>query len=134
MNRCILDGTFCARYFSLLPSCSVFALLLAIPALSIALSAQAQTPVSTTRPIPASAQTAILQVQQPPLILLNGQPERLSPGARIRDKNNMLVLSGTLVGKNLLVNYVREPLGLIHEVWILTDAEAQQPAPSASKP
>ncbi len=86
------------------------------------------------RPFPAHAERAIMQVVQPPTILLNGQPERLSPGSRIRSANNMLVMSGGLIGQNLLVAFVREPLGLIHEVWILTEAEAQRPAPAASKP
>jgi hypothetical protein len=34
------------------------------------------------------------------------------------------------VGKNLLVNYVREPHGLVHEVWILTEDEARQVLPT----
>jgi hypothetical protein len=81
------------------------------------------------RPIPPQALRGTLVVVQPPDIVLNGQPERLSPGARIRATNNLLVLSGTLVGQALEVRYVREPQGQVHEVWILTEAEAQQPAP-----
>jgi hypothetical protein len=49
--------------------------------------------------------------------------DRLSPGARIRAENNMLVVSGALSGQTLLVAYVREPNGLLHEVWILNAAE-----------
>jgi len=78
------------------------------------------------RPIPAHAQRGALEVTQPPNVLLNGQPDRLSPGARIRSDNNLLTLSSTLVGRTLVVRYVREPHGQIHEVWILTAAEAQQ--------
>jgi hypothetical protein len=59
-------------------------------------------------------------------VLINGQPERLSPGARIKNTNNTLALSGSLVGQRLLVNYLRETHGLVHEVWILNEAEAQQ--------
>ena len=86
----------------------------------------------TIRPFPANAQRAAMQVLQPPAILINGQQERLSPGARIRDANNMLVLSGTITGQNLLVHFVREPLGLVHQVWILNESEAQRPAPNAA--
>ena len=92
-----------------------------------------QSPLLTIRPFPATAQRGAMQVIQPPVILLNGKEEQLSPGSRIRGTNNMLVMSGALVGQNLLVNYVREPQGLIHEVWILNEAEAQLPPPNAPK-
>ncbi len=83
------------------------------------------------RPFPVAAVRATMVVTQPPDIEIDGKPERLSPGARIHGANNMLVLSGTLVGKPYLVNLVREPMGLVHEVWILTEAEARLPRPTA---
>ena len=105
------------------------------------LTAQAQmAQVLTLRPFPANAQRATMQVLQPPVLLLNGQFEQLSPGSRIRGTNNMLVMSGALVGQTLLVNFVREPQGLIHNVWILNEAEAQtqatpsQPVPNTLQP
>jgi hypothetical protein len=64
-----------------------------------------------------------LAVTAPPEITLDGKPDRLSPGARIRDLNNMLVLSGGMVGKTLPVVYKRDSAGLVHEVWQLTDEE-----------
>lgn len=78
------------------------------------------------RQFPAAAKRGTLEVTQPPNILINGQAERLSPGARIKNPNNMIVLSGSLVGQALLVNYLRDPQGQIHEVWLLNPAEAQQ--------
>jgi len=83
------------------------------------------------RLFPANAQRGTFQVVQPPDVLINDQAERLAPGARIRNINNMLVLSATIVGQRLLVNYVREPGGLIRDVWILTEAEANLPPPSS---
>jgi hypothetical protein len=71
-----------------------------------------------------------MQITTPPELLLNGKAERLSPGSRIHSDNNMLVLSGALVGQKLLVNFVREPHGLVHEVWILTEDEARQVLPT----
>ena len=62
-------------------------------------------------------------VTAPPQITMDGKPDRLSPGSRIRDLNNMIALSGGLVGKTLPVVYKRDAAGLVHEVWILTDAE-----------
>ncbi|OGB81934.1 MAG: hypothetical protein A2496_05600 [Burkholderiales bacterium RIFOXYC12_FULL_60_6] len=78
------------------------------------------------RQFPAAAKRGTLQVTQPPNILINGQAERLSPGARIKSTNNLIVLSGSLIGQAVLVNYQRDPQGQIHEVWLLNPAEAQQ--------
>ena len=84
------------------------------------------------RPFPAAAVRASMVVTQPPEILIDGQPARLSPGARIRGANNMLVMSGSIVGKLYLVNLVREHTGLVHDVWILTPAEARLERPAAT--
>ena len=80
---------------------------------------------SFERQFPKAARRATLEVTMPPNVLVNGQAERLSPGARIKGLNNQLVLSGSLVGQRLLVNYLRDPQGFIHEVWLLSEAEAQ---------
>lgn len=96
---------------------------LAMGLASLHTTAQAQQ--TTIRPFPAKSQLGTMVITQPPDLLLDGKSERLSPGARIRGTNNMLVMSGTLVGQELLVVYMREPMGLIHQVWILNEAEAQ---------
>lgn len=98
-------------------------------ALSLLLAASAA--AQTSRPFPASALRGALQVTQAPEVLLNGEPARLSPGARIRGANNMLQMSAALAGQKLLVHYTREPSGLVHEVWILTpDEAARKPWPT----
>ncbi|MDD5472395.1 MAG: hypothetical protein PHP05_10830 [Sideroxydans sp.] len=99
-------------------------LLLMVGLASVPSQAQEQ-----VRTFPIASRRAVLEVTQPPNILLNGTPERLSPGARIKSSNNLLVLSGTLVGQSVLVNFLRNSQGLIHEVWILNDAEAQENRP-----
>ena len=86
-------------------------------------------------PISAKAQRGVLRVLAPPEVLMDGQPARLAPGARIRDRNNLMVVSGALLGQELVVRYTRDPLGLVHEVWVLTASEAAaglptQPAPT----
>ncbi len=78
------------------------------------------------RPFPPKAQRGVMEIAQPPEMVLNGKPDRLSPGARIRDANNMLVMSGALIGQKVVVNFTREPNGMVHEVWILTAEEAAQ--------
>jgi len=63
--------------------------------------------------------------------LLNGHPVRLAPGLRIRGQDNMLAMSGSLLGARLLVNYTTDMQGLVNNVWILTPAEAaKQPWPA----
>jgi hypothetical protein len=42
-----------------------------------------------------------------PEIVLDGRADRLSPGARIRSAENMVVTTGAITGQNLLVNYTR---------------------------
>jgi hypothetical protein len=84
----------------------------------------------STRPFPPNTFRGAMVVTNPPELLMNGKAERLSPGARIRGANNMLVMSGSIVGQNLLVNFVREPNGMVHEVWVLTEAEAKQVLPT----
>ena len=78
------------------------------------------------RQFPQAAKRGTLAVTTPPAVLINGTSEQLSPGARIKGVNNMLVMSATLVGHSVLVNYVRDAQGLIHEVWILSAQEAQE--------
>jgi hypothetical protein len=83
------------------------------------------------RPFPTKALLGEMQVIQAPEVLIDGKPARLSPGARIRDTNNMLTLSASITGQTYTVKYLRESHGLIHEVWILNPAEIQA---SLSKP
>lgn len=78
------------------------------------------------RQFPAAALRGTLEVTAPPNILMNGRPDRLSPGARIKGQTNTLVMSGGLVGQSVLVNYLRDGQGLVHEVWILNAREAQE--------
>ena len=89
----------------------------------VPLDAQAQLAV---RQFPAAAKRGALAVTAPPAVLINGVAERLAPGIRIRGATNSLVMSASLVGQTVLVNYVREPQGLIREIWILNAAEAQE--------
>jgi len=87
-----------------------------------ALSAPAAAQVQ--RAFPQNAMRGALVMGTPPEITLNGQPARLAPGARIRNQNNMLEMSGTLVGQRLLVNYTLENGVLVKDVWILRAEEA----------
>ncbi len=99
---------------------------LAAALLATALPAAAQ----IQRNFPADALRGHLVVTQPPLALLNGQPARLAPGARIRDANNMGLVSGAIANQKLVVNYTVDISGLLSNVWVLTPAErAREPWP-----
>jgi hypothetical protein len=92
------------------------------------------TSAAAQRLFPADALRGEFVVVQPPDVQLNGKPARLSPGARIRNEQNMVQLSGTLVGQKRVVNYTVDPLGQLRDVWLLTATEAaRQPWPKTQK-
>ncbi len=124
MNRCTTKTPFLTTS-RLLRIASPAALLAGLVLASLGSTAQV-----ISRPFPPHAMRGILTVTQPPEVLMDGKADRLSPGARIRGANNMLVMSGALMGQAMRVNYTREPNGYIHDVWVLTDAEARLPAPN----
>jgi len=87
------------------------------------------------RAFPDAALRGRLEVVLPPAVQLDGKPDQLSMGARIRDTRNLFVTSGTLAtGRPYLVNYTRNHEGQISEVWILTAEEAALPRPGAGSP
>lgn len=112
MNRCS----------RLSPRLHILAGLLAFGCLPLAAMAQ----TLPVRQFPPQALRGKLVVTQPPLITIDGKATQLSPGARIKGTNNLLVMSASLVGQELTVNYITEPFGQVHEVWILNAAEAAE--------
>ena len=86
------------------------------------------------RQFPKNALRGSIVVGEPPTVALNGRETRFSPGARIRNPSNMIVLSGTLVGAKLLVHYTLDSMGQLGDVWILTPAEAaKRPWPATQE-
>jgi hypothetical protein len=77
------------------------------------------------RQFPATAKRGLLLVTAPPEVLIDGKRARLSPGARIKNVNNMLVLSASLAGTSVPVVYVLDTQGMVHEVWLLSAQEAR---------
>ena len=108
MNRC-----YRAARRAVIACFALAGLALALPSLSQGIIREA----------PKDVVLGVLVVTAPPIVTLDGKPDRLSPGSRIRDLNNMLVLSGSIVGKSLPVVYRRDSAGLVHEAWILTEDE-----------
>jgi hypothetical protein len=118
MNRCLRFLQ--ALFPRALVTCTVIACL-GTTAWSGAANAQTS---AVGREFPRNTQRGSLVVTAPPEVLVNGKADRLSPGARIHSPQNMLVMSGALVGQKLLVNYTRENTGMVNEVWLLTPEEA----------
>jgi hypothetical protein len=91
---------------------------------ALLLAATAVHAQTVVREAPKDVKPGIIAVSAtPPLITVDGKEDRLSPGARVRDRNNMLVLSGALAGKSLYTVYRRDSSGLVHEVWLLDEQE-----------
>ncbi|AVO34145.1 hypothetical protein [Ottowia oryzae] len=78
------------------------------------------------RIFPMNVERGVIKFSEIPLeVKLNGTEERLAPGARIRGPMNTFVLNNALVGQTYVVNYIRDPAGMVRDVWLLTPEEAQ---------
>jgi hypothetical protein len=118
MNRCLLV------FSVLVASTSVFAQdQMSAP---LPVNQNVQTGVPGLRKFPDKALRGMMQVVQAPEILIDGKRERLSPGSRIRDPQQRIVMSASITNQTYVVNFLRNPIGEIQEVWILTEAEAKQ--------
>jgi hypothetical protein len=94
--------------------------LLGLAFATAAVSAQ----VASVRNAPRDVKPAVIAVSAtPPIIEVDGKPDRFSPGARIRDLDDRLVLTGTLAGRSVYTVYRRDSAGLVHEVWLLREEE-----------
>jgi hypothetical protein len=110
--------------------CAALATVLALAAVGAG-NSFAQANANPNRVFPANALRGEIAVGQPPALLLNGQPARLAPGARVRGPDNMLLLQGQLAGARAVVHYTTDLSGALLDVWVLTPAElARRPWPT----
>jgi hypothetical protein len=81
---------------------------------------------------PATALRGEIVFGQPPEIELNGQAARLAPGARVRNEQNLIEMTGALAGRRAVVHYtIEESSGLVMDVWLLRREEvARRPWPT----
>ncbi|HJV69398.1 hypothetical protein [Ideonella sp.] len=96
-------------------------LALATTACAVPAIVQAQ---AVQRNFPQNALRGALVIRSPFEATLNDVDAQLTPGVRIRGQNNMLQMSGALIGAKLLVHYTLDSDGRIDKVWILTPEEA----------
>jgi hypothetical protein len=108
-------------------------LLLAFSAALAGLPAAAQNfgDPPAVRDFPKNALRGDMVVLAPPDISMDGKPDRLAPGARLRGSDNLLVLTGQVINQKLTVNYLRDNMGLVQQVWVLNDAEAKLKRPNS---
>ena len=102
-------------------------LIAVLTAAALAWPAQAQ----VARQFPQSALRGEIAFVNPPEVKLNGNAVVLAPGSRIRGQNNMIEMSGALVGMKLWVHYTVDTQGSVMDVWILRPEElAKKPWPA----
>jgi len=77
-----------------------------------------------SRNFSAQVQFGEMAVTQFPVVEINGQPIRTTPGFRLFSPENMLVQASGYKGAKLPVAYLIEPqTRWLHQAWILTPAE-----------
>ena len=102
-----------------MPRCALPAALAAAVALALPFSAAAQ----LQRPFPRDALRGEMNFVAPPDVLLNGKPARLSPGVRVRNETNQLVMPPLATGAKAVVHYTLEASGMVNAVWFHTPEE-----------
>ena len=118
------------RCFSFLSAAATTTLCAALLCASVLPAAHAQGFPAGTRSFPQNAQRGELLISGMPVVTLNGQQIRTTPGFRLFDEKNRLVFAHTLQGQKFTVNYVIEDsTKWLHQAWILTpDEQATKPA------
>ncbi|MGA0609573.1 hypothetical protein [Caldimonas sp. KR1-144] len=100
------------------------ALIASTIAVSLPTAASAQEVVQ--RNFPRNALRGEVVVLSESEALLNGKPVRLAPGLRLRGPNNLLLVSGAAQGQKFLAHYTVDTYGLINNLWVLREDEAQR--------
>jgi hypothetical protein len=105
----------------------ILSLVLVSAALSLAACGSTNTAPATGQQLRAFPQGALrgeIEIVSPTAVKLNGRPSTLAAGSRIRNEENRVQTSSTLVGKRFTVNYTFDLTGQVNDVWILNAAEA----------
>ncbi len=74
------------------------------------------------RIIPESAEYGVMVPPVGRQVRIDGEAMMLSPGAKIRNMYNRIILPGTLI-RPVTVRYTQNLTGQVHRVWIITPAE-----------
>jgi len=85
-------------------------------------------PAQQQRTIPAEAQRGEIHHLQGMLVEINGNPVLLAPGVQIRDASNRGIVP-TAIPAGAPIRYLVDRQGVPTRIWLLSPAEAAQPAP-----
>lgn len=72
----------------------------------------------STNRLPDGSMVGVMTTQQVPAVLIDGQPQRLAPGARIVGANNASITPNQ-VPANSKVRYRVDASGQVTHVWLL---------------
>ena len=78
------------------------------------------------RPIPEAAKSGTMSHVEDMTVEIDGQKQRLAPGAQIRDESNRIVMPAA-VPAGSKVKYIVDDDGMLRQVWILTPEEKEKP-------
>ncbi len=79
---------------------------------------------SIQRNFPQRALRGTIVFGTPPFIQLDGNATQMAAAYRVHGYNNLLLMSGQLVGVEGDVDFALDVSGQVYEVWLLTPAEA----------
>lgn len=94
--------------------------------LCLALIAAALPVLALDRPFPPIAKRGTMTPAPHPSIIINGKVRNLSPGALIRNQDNLIETPMSLRGTGFAVLYTEDTRGDIDRVWMLTGEEAKR--------
>ena len=95
-------------------------------ALALPLAAWLAPAAAQTRAFPQNTLRGTIVFADYPELRLNGRPTTLTPGSRVRDRDNRIVMAGALAGQRALVHYTLEIGGTqVRDVWTLRPEEAE---------
>ena len=88
------------------------------------MSLQTHAELAAPRPFPPAAKRGVLDMSSyPTSITVDGKSRNFSAAIRIYNRDNLIVMAGTLNGSKIIVRYQDNMNGDIDRVWILTTAE-----------
>jgi len=77
------------------------------------------------RTIPEDAKRGEIRHVEAMLVEIDGERQRLAPGAQIRDTSNRLIVP-TAIPDGTRVKYLLDAEGMVVRVWVLTPEEEKQ--------
>ena len=75
------------------------------------------------------AERGTIEFVSPPYVRLNGKDAQLSPGSRVYNADNRIVMANNVKGGKFIVRYLTDNMGQLGDVWILSQQEINTSSP-----